>query len=451
MAEEVDGRPRGYYEKPAEGNVPESFKKILGELQRINGVSNPLVVVPTAEHSAAYTNMSYISLSGDYLAHALAGNYHGYPESRLREDLQFVIQHEIGHLNIHPNVSVGWKEEINELPLEKSRRGHWANVFSDVIVNYNAANSTQLVVGGSEKDQAKKDMSSAMWAAYGGGFRTCYGDEGNGYAGRSAHKTLLEQGKLVDNRYNNGRYDNPATEDGYTPSNETPTFQLWEGHGRGPQYYPSIGWTLGNQMPVGTDVGAGMGLSTAPQPYPENWRRIKVMADVTIEFSENANKWLGYNPSPGTCPLTSGATRNEGPIPAGEYTVLRTRTYDGSENTPLIRPIEFYQIDVGGTPRWIPAHYCYSLCPHCGQVAASQFEMGFGYKPMMKGAGLESYSEAGMGGAERSRLYAQLLNNLLAGLYATSEEGFAGKTGVAAGEAWLYETAWDMHLQHTGN
>jgi len=226
---------------------------------------------------------------------------------------------------------------------------------------------------------------------------------------------------------------------------------MWEGHGRGPQYYPSIGWTLGNQMPVGTDVGAGLGLSTVSQPYPENWRRIKVMADVTIEFSENANKWLGYNPSPGTCPLTSGATRNEGPIPAGEYTVLRTRTYDGSENTPLIRPIEFYQIDVGGTPRWIPAHYCYSLCPHCGQVAASQFEMGFGYKPMMKGAGLESYNEAGMGGAERSRLYAQLLNNLLAGLYATSEEGFAGKTGVAAGEAWLYETAWDMHLQHTGN
>ena len=61
------------------------------------------------------------------------------------------------------------------------------------------------------------------------------------------------------------------------------------------------------------------------------------------------------------------------------------------------------------------------------------------------------YDPRTMNQAERSKLYAQLLNNLIAGLYATSPTGYGGKTGVAAGEAWLYDTAWDMHLQHTGN
>ena len=62
----------------------------------------------------AYTNMTYISLSGDYLSMAMEGNYHGYPEERLREDLDFVIQHEIGHLNIHPELqAVVGKKKLN--------------------------------------------------------------------------------------------------------------------------------------------------------------------------------------------------------------------------------------------------------------------------------------------------------------------------------------------------
>jgi hypothetical protein len=449
------GLPRGYYERPAEDNVPDAFKNILSEMRRINGVNNKLVVVPMAQHEA-YTNMDYISLSGDYLAHALSENYHGYPANRLLEDLGFVIQHEIGHLNIHPSAAVGWKEEIGSLPLEASRRSHWSNVFSDVIVNYTAANGAQLVVSGSEKENAVKGMNNAMWAAYGGGFRTCYGHEDNdpskSFIGRTKHRQLLEIGALVDNRYNGGRYDEPATEDGYTPSTATPSYQIWQGHGRGPQYYPSIGWCLGNQMPVGTDLGSGAGLTTTTQPYPENWRQVELRATLNIEYSPNAEKWLGYNPDSGTCPLTGGATNNEGSIPSGRYTVLATRTYDGVMNTDQIRPIEFYQLDVGGTPRWVPAHYCYSLCPHCGEVAASQFEMGFGYKPYMKDADSGTMPDiTGAVNLERSRLYAQLLNNLLAGLYATSPEGYGGKTGVAAGEAWLHDSAWDMHLQHTGN
>jgi hypothetical protein len=305
MADDEMTKPKGWYERPAEGNVTDGFKKILSELRKANGIDNKLVVVPTAQHEA-YTNMEYISLSGDYLAHALPENYHGYTEERVSEDLLFVIQHEIGHLNIHPHVSYGWEEEIKGLPLERSRRGRWANVFSDVIVNYTAANGVQLVES-SSKEKDSQNMNSAMWSAYAGGFRTCY-DGSGGFAGQNAHRSLLERGQLVDNRFNEGRYTNPATEDGFTPSDETPTFERWQGHGRGPQYYPSAAWAVAHKMPVGTDMGPGMGLSTTTQDFPDNWKQIQVKATVNIEYSSNADKWLGYNPTPGTCPLTGGET-----------------------------------------------------------------------------------------------------------------------------------------------
>jgi len=208
---------------------------------------------------------------------------------------------------------------------------------------------------------------------------------------------------------------------------------------------------VAHPMPVGTDLGAGAGRSTTSQPFPDNWKQVQVQANLSIEYSPNADKWLGYNPSPGTCPLTGGSTTSEGALDAGTYTVLQTRTYDGVLNTKLIRPIEFYQIDYKGTPRWIPAHYCLTLCPHCGQTAPTQFELAFGYKPFLKNPSFEEYNEQTLSNAEKSRLYQQLINNLIAGLYATSTEGYGGKTGVAAGEAWLHDTAWDMHLAHTGN
>ncbi len=447
-----DGGADGEFRKrymtmaPAEGNIPEGLTKIYNKLRSSNGINQEMMLVDSAEHFAQ-TNMEYIEMSNDYMAHGLPENYHGYTEQRISEDLLFVIQHEIGHLNIHPNAATGWKKEINELPLERSRRGRWANVFSDVIVNYTAANGVQLL-GGPDKESDTKAMNSAMWSAYAGGFRTCFGGNG-GMEGQYEHRRLLERGSLVDNRFNNGFYTNPETSDGFTPSTETPVFERWQGHGRGPQFYPSVAWAVSHKMPVGTDMGQDLGISTTLQDFTENWKQVVVKATVDIEYSPNADKWLGYNPSPGICPLTGGVTERKGQINAGTYTVVATRTYDGILNTKELRPIEFYQIDVAGTPRWIPAHYCITTCPHCGLPAPTQFELGFGYKPYMKD--IMSYDPRTMNQAESSKLYAQLLNNLIAGLYATSPTGYKDETGVAAGEAWLDDTAWDMHLQHTGN
>jgi len=326
----------GYYEKPGGANLPPELVTAANRLRSINGLTNKIVIVPSAMHEA-YTNMTYISLSGDYLSMAMEGNYHGYPEKRLREDLDFVIQHEIGHLNIHPGVAGGgWKEEIEAMPVEGNKKGQWSNVLSDVIVNYNAANGTQLTIGGKEKLAEVARMSKAMWNAYGGGFRSCF-DGSAKNMGCIKHRELLDAGKLVDNRYNKGRYDPHAPGNPFLAAEDTPEFQKLLGHGRAPQLYPAIAHCVANKMPVGTDMGPGMGQSRTVQDYPDNWKQVKLLASLDIEYSPNADKWLGYNPTPGYCPLTGGSTEKVGSIGAGEYQVVATRTYDGIENPKNVK------------------------------------------------------------------------------------------------------------------
>ena len=47
---------------------------------------------------------------------------------------------------------------------------------------------------------------------------------------------------------------------------------------------------------LGIDV-IDLGLSTTPQAFPDNWKQVEVRATLNIEYSPNANKWLGYNPT----------------------------------------------------------------------------------------------------------------------------------------------------------
>lgn len=443
---ESDPTPHGYYEKPGGAELPQELKDAVNHLRSVNGISNKVVIVPDALHEA-YTNMQYISLSGEYMAMGMNANYHGYAENRLREDLDFVIQHEIGHLNVHPSVSYGWKKEIAMMPVEGRKKGPWANVLSDIIVNYAIANGAQLPISGTEKVKETKRMNGAVWSAYGGGFRNCMDGEGS-LAGQYRHRELLDARKLVDNRYHNGVYDPHAVGNEYLASPDTPEYQKWQGHGRGPQLYPSVSWCLSHKMPIGTDMGVGTGASRTSQDYPDNWKQIKVLADVNIEYSPSADKWLGYNPTPGVCPLTSAATTKEGPISSGTYTALACRTYDGIENPTDVRPIEFFQIDVAGKPRWIPAHYTISLCPHCGMTAPSQFQIAMAFRPGLSEIMADPSIADGdtLKNIEKSQLYNVLLNYLIAGLYATSLNGYGSKTGPEAGHQFLNDVAWDRHL-----
>jgi len=78
---EHDDAPGGYYEKSGDFDLAPQLTKAVNKLRSINGISNKLVIVPSAIHEA-YTNMEYISLSGDYMAIAMIPNYHGYDETR---------------------------------------------------------------------------------------------------------------------------------------------------------------------------------------------------------------------------------------------------------------------------------------------------------------------------------------------------------------------------------
>ena len=442
--------PKYYSIKPGGNNLPATLKRAVNNLKSINRIKNEVYIVGTAVHQA-FTNMKYISLSGDYMGLAIHENYHGYSPEHLTEDLSFVVQHEIGHLNVHPTEGKGWMDEIKAMPVEGSKKGFWSNVLSDITVNYNIANGTQLPVSGKSKDEAVKIMNHAVWAAYAGGYRSCMGSPEDGFTGQTAHRGLVESGQLADNRFNKGAFTNHAPGNPYISSSLTPDWETWTGHGRGPQQYCSIAYAVTHKMPVGTDIGQGLGLSTTLQPYPDNWKQVKVLASFNVEYCPSCEKWIGYNPSPGTCPIDvetcHSTTTREGKIEAGTYIVKASRTYDGLINDPNVRPIEFWQIDYNGTPRWIPAHYAYSLCPHCGLVAPSQWEIGFGYRPQMaeyiRGGG--DLTPGMIQSIEKSRLMGLLLYYQIAGLYASSAN-YKGLTGVGAGELFLHDAAWDLHL-----
>jgi hypothetical protein len=195
-------------------------------------------------------------------------------------------------------------------------------------------------------------------------------------------------------------------------------------------------------------MGPGQGLSRTSQDYPSNWKQVKVTANVRIEYDSAENQYFGYNQTPGVSPISGNRTENQGPISSGQYTVLACRTYDGIENPKDVRPIQYLQLDVAGSPRWIPAHYCMSLCPHCGQSAASQFEIGMAFRPGLAEA-LQRYGDLDpqtLTQIENSRLFSILLNYLLAGLYANAPEGFGGITGAEAGKLFLHQVAYDRHL-----
>jgi len=441
--------PKYYSIKPGGDNLPSTLKSAVNRLKGANNIKNEVYIVPTAVHEA-FTNMTYISLSGDYMGLAIHANYHGYSPSHLTEDLEFVVQHEIGHLNVHPTEGFGWMKEIKGMPVEGSKKGYWSNVLSDIVVNYNISNGTQLPLTSIKASEVEK-MNHAVWAAYAGGYRSCMGSPVSAFNGQTLHRKLVEAGQLVNNLANGGVFTNPAPGNPYIASDTTPEWEKWTGHGRGPQQYCSIAYAVSHQMPVGTDMGPGLGLSTTAQPYPDNWKQIKVLASFEVEYCPSCEKWIGYNPSPGVCPIDvetcRSATSKEGKIEAGTYVVTGSRTYDGQVNTPDVRPIEFWEINYNGTKRWIPAHYCYSLCPHCGDSAPSQWELGFGYRPE-----LVSYIRGGgnltpqmIESIEKSRLMGLLLYYQIAGMYASSAN-YKGLRGVAAGELFLHDAAWDLHL-----
>ena len=305
-----------------ESHAPPNMRRAFLTLQQLYGEEAIPLVLGTSQHGAR-TDMVQIEVGKDQMMLCLKENYHGVPDKYTDSAPFFVLGHEFGHIVAHPGKdSVYWVEGMKELPVEGYQKNRWLNAISDILVNWTVTTATS-VLQEAQKETMKRQMTNGWRASQ--FVRECGSKEGF-----AAHKKLLEEGKLNDNRYQpkgglSGQYDNASSTDKYVPTAATPFYQKHIGHGRGAQYYPPINYCVANNM-------------------GDNWKKIKMLKTV-------------------------------GGLKAGKrYTVEGARTYEGRESGGF-EPIAEYKIN----GEWVSARYCETCCPQCGNPAKNTWDNWWDY------------------------------------------------------------------------
>tara|TARA_B110000444_G_scaffold167446_1_gene156456 strand:+ start:3608 stop:4768 length:1161 start_codon:yes stop_codon:yes gene_type:complete len=315
-------------------NAPANMRNAYLTLQQIYGEEAIPLFLGTEMHGGK-TDMAQIEVGKDQMMLCLTesgankngtGNYHKVPEKYTSSAPFFVLGHEFGHIVAHPGKdSKYWRGSSEELPVEGYQKGRWLNAISDILVNWTVITGTTVMFE-NQKEAIKEQMLNGFLA--GNFVRRCNTEDGI-----MAHKKLLSEGKLQDNRYQPkgglvGQYDNGNPTDKYEPTAMTPFYQKYIGHGRGEQYYPPINYCVAKGM-------------------SDNWRRVKCLKD------------------------TSGLKKGK------NYIVSGTKTYDNRENTEEFEPIKEYKID----GNWVSARLFASLCPQCGHEAITIWDNWWNYNP----------------------------------------------------------------------
>lgn len=449
-------------------------------LRKANLIKAPLRITSTHEHDA-HTDMSSILMSRDYMASSMPQNYHGFPTEMLGNQTLFVLQHEIGHLVIHPSQSSNWKDEIDILPVESHEKGRWANVVSDIIVNYNIGQGTPLQgVHGVERDELAARLRTAWEMIL---LNRSAGDY-------DAFKELLEDKKIEDNRYAptepcdvfgcpeigkvhpRGSFDEHR-KNGYldlhpwqVASLQTPEYQRWMGYGRGPQIYPSVAYCVAHKMPP--SYGGGK--------YPKKWRMVRLLKDLSrIQHCSFCKRYIAYNPYYGStsrvrtrtagnevgskvCPacLSVGTlTLYYGAVKKGYYEVVATKSYDDKENTTDYVPVRTYKIKYGSEEVWIPTHYTSDTCPDAPEkiTAQSHWNDAISYGHVQPDGSLltrKKAMEINSTMVRKNDMVRLLYYIQAAGVMATASQGFEGLSGPKAGYAFMDAASWDFHLAMIG-
>ena len=308
-----------------EENAPLNMRRAYTTLQALYGEQTVPLVLGTEMHGAK-TDMAQIEVGKGQMMLCLVNNYHNVPEQYTTSAPFFVLGHEFGHIVAHPGKdSKYWGEGAKELPVEAFQQFKWMNAISDILVNWTVITAT-TVVDDAAKESMKKQMIDGWKAS--SLVRRC-----NTREGFNAHRELLKDGKLKDNRYQPigglpGQYDNADANDKYKPTPNTPYFQKHMGHGRGEQYYPPINYAVAEKL-------------------PEDWRKIKMLKDVS------------------------------GLKEGNKYAVTKTRTYDGRENSAEFEPIKEFQIN----GNWVSARHTEGVCPQCGNECESLWGRWWNYIP----------------------------------------------------------------------
>ncbi len=308
-----------------EAHAPENMRVAYRTLQQLYGEENIPLILGTEMHGGK-TDMVRIEVGKDQMMLCLKENYHKVPDEYTDSAPFFVLGHEFGHIIAHPGKdAIYWIEGMRELPVEAYQKGRWLNCVSDILVNWTVITATG-VLQETQKATIKKQMTNG-WRA-GQFVRRCNTNEGF-----NAHRELLKNKKVKDNRYQPqgglpGQYDNASTADKYVPTAMTPFYQTHMGHGRGEQYYPPINYCVAEKM-------------------GDNWKKVTVLKD------------------------TNGLKKGK------KYTVTDTKTYDGRRGSKEFEPISQFKVD----GNWVSARYCETCCPQCGEPAKNTWDNWWDYVP----------------------------------------------------------------------
>tara|TARA_R110002012_G_scaffold75574_6_gene190947 strand:- start:5781 stop:6908 length:1128 start_codon:yes stop_codon:yes gene_type:complete len=308
-----------------ESNAPPNMVMAFKQLRVLYG--EPLIPLKLGtDFHGGHTDMTQIEVGIDHMYLTILPNHHNVPDKFKDSAAFFVVGHEFGHIVAHPGKEAKyWKSGARELPVEHFQKGRWFNAISDIIVNWTVITGTGIQVDAQIPFIQPQMLAGWQASSF---LRHCDNIEGHG--------KLLEEGKLKDNRYCPagglvGQYDNADPKNPYVAGLDTPFWQTKQGHGRGEQYYP----------PIGYSVAANLG---------DNYRKVMVLKSVGS--------------------LVKGRT----------YVVEGHRTYDNREDSKEWEPIKDYKIN----GEWIPANKCVGLCPDCGEPAPTIWDRWWNYKSKEK-------------------------------------------------------------------
>lgn len=344
------------------GNVPQNMWNAFKTLQNL--YKEPLVPMTLgAEEHGAYTDMNSITVGIDNMMKTILENYHEVPDEYKAGSSFFTVGHEFGHITTHPGKdSDYWMNGANNFPIEADNRQKWLNVLSDIMVNWSVMTGSNIRERGSiEKitEELRKGFMSGQFN------QKCENIEG--------HRKLLKTGKnayglpMKDNRFKPigmkiGQFTNgDSAKDYYKPTVNTPFFEQYVGHGRGPQFYPPLSQSLGNVNKKGYN-------------------------EVRISKSISG--------------LSKGST----------HKVRETLTFDGRKNAPY-EPINSYVLENG---KKVSARYVQTLCPDCKKPTRSIWDFWWGYDDKV-----QSIDQQAQGNGSYIYLMTQLFVYQWAAIYST--------------------------------
>ena len=434
----------------------DEMRRIFHDLKQLTGITVPLYIVGGGSFHGANTSGSRINMGPEYLERCIPVNFHGFEDPAFTEmQTAFVLNHEIGHITVHPGGSGGysWLKEIRSLILiEPAEQPMWANVLSDICVNYNVSRGNNFISGTQALQDKYKDLCTK-------GFHHDYfireaanvdrelspSDPGYNYD-IEVYQTMVENGTLKDNRWqpvgkDRGAYDPSDPTNDFLPTKLTPNWQLLWGRGRGAQFYPTVAACV-QKNAKHPETG---------KPFNDAWKQVLVLAtldmkhcnDCGIYFSwqDPTAKWGAKN-----CPNCGGKYTKLGKVPEGKHKVLRAMTYDDRTDFSGYEPIKAYEVEIksrmgGKKTIWVPGIYCLQIGPESGNVASSIWEWHWG----MGCVNIKNQPRNQNEGSITHRRLCRFMTMLMyAGIYATNDTGFGGLTGKQAALRFMEACRYDL-------